>query len=473
METKAGQMTEEEEFEFRARLEAEVTQSSEDPVVADSTKVPKTAKKKGWADELDPTMRTILQMSLPAAGALAAAPFTGGASLPAILAMEGLGSLGGEALAQVTGISEPSMKEQALALLLPGVGRSVGGALANLPRMIPGFGDALKAGMTKEMRELPEKLLPGSSKELYEQLGKQVGPNLRITNFPELSKAIKELKIQTTNIPWGNLQARLKANNQGELFEQIKQSIQGVPPTVGMAFPTVGGKPFKLSGFPPTMQVTQPGRPAGLTFEEAKAATEGLGRIISSTSDDAERGIYKKLYNSLLTDLEKAPAPASGDLTLWKQARQIYKTEKARFALAEQTEKAITTKEGVDIIDPNKIVKWLRTSDEVRSRVSPSEYRAIVNEYRNLAAVAGKNMGRIVSILGGWVAGGNASGALAGYVGGEALAKAMMSERGRKAVRAMVGDPSRSNFRRVLAVSGAAAGGALNIDEGDDDEAMY
>ena len=463
-------MTEEEEFEFRARFEAESGQGT--PRVEDTPK-PQAKKSKGWADNLDPTMRTILQIGLPAAGALAAAPFTGGASLPAILAMEGLGSLGGEALAQATGISEPSMKGQALALTLPGVGRAVGGASANLPRMIPGLGEALKAGLTPEMRELPKKLLPGSSKELYDQLGKQVGPNLRITNFPELSKSIKELEVQITNIPWGNLQTKLKANNQSELFDQIKQSIQGVSPTVGMAAPTVGGKPFKLGGFPSTMSVTNPGRPAGLTFDEARAATEGLGRVIASTSDDAERGVYKKLYNSLLSDLEKAPMPASGDLTLWRQARQAYKTEKARFALTEQTEKAITTKEGVDVIDPNKIVKWLRTSDEIKSRVSPMEYRAIVNEYRNLAAVAGKNTGRIVSILGGWIAGGNASGALAGYVGGEALAKAMMSDRGRKAVRAMVGDPSRSNFRRVASISGAAASGALNIDQGDDEEAMY
>lgn len=414
----------------------------------------------GFWDE-NPTARTVMRYGLPLATAAATIPFTGGMSLPMILATEGMASLGSEAVNQALGVNDRDSTQLGLALAAPGVGRSVGGILANIPRMVPGFGEALRSAITPEMRELPKKLFGGaSSKELYDQLSKQAGPLQRVTKFPELSKAIQEVETNIGNVPWDNMAQRLKATGHTELLEQMKQTIAGVPPTVGMAKPTVGGRHLPAAGLPPNMGVVNQGRLPGLDFNEARASVEGLGQLIRSTSNDAERGVYKKLYNAMLSDLEKAPS--SGNKQIWDQARAAFKRERAQFSLQEATERAIKTKDGVDVIDPNQIVKWLRTNDEIKSRVSPTEYRAILNEYRYMASVAGHNMSKFTAMIVGGFASGGAGGALAGYLGAEQLTKVMMTEGGRKVVRALASDPSQSNFRRFMMMAGVEAKAAIS-----------
>lgn len=426
----------------------------------------------GFWDE-HPNLKTTMQYGLPLAATAATIPFTGGMPLPLLLATESLASLGAETVNQVVGASERDPNQLGIAALAPGVGRAFTGAVANLPRLIPGFADAIKSSMVQEAKDLPHKIferLTGgqSSKALYGQLEAQGVSNHTIQAFPELSKAVTELETKSQNIPWDQLQSDLRGVGLTNLFEQIAGTLKGTAPAVKQVAPTSKGKAFSRPTGLPNQTVVTPGRPPGLTFGEVKAATEGMGAIIRQTTDDAKRGNYKKLYGALLTDLENAPRPPGGSLELWKQARHVAKMEHAQFKLAEATEKAIKVKDGEFIFDPNQVVKWLKNNDDIKSRVSPSEFRAIMNEYRNMASVAGHNVGRIVPILGGFIAGGGASGALAGYVGSEAISRALMTDAGRKGVRALVSNPSKSNFRRLgmlVSTEAGAAYGALREDE--------
>ena len=435
-----------------------------DPIVDEpSAKAP---KERGFFDQ-HPNLQTAMRYGLPLGAAVATMPFTGGMSLPAMLATEGVASLGAESLNQALGVNEHSAQDLGLALAAPGAGRLVGSAVAQIPRLVPGFGEALRGALTPELKGFAEKLLPGSSKEFYDQLAKSKGGSTLISSFPALGSAVKELETNVDNVPWQALQQKLKMTGQENLFDQISTTLRGSPATTQMVSPTIKGKTPSIPTGLPKMPVTVPGRAPGLTFDEAKAGVEGFGKVIRTTTDDAERGVYKKLYSSMLSDLENAPMPAKGDLRLWQQARQMYKIEKARFALNEATERAIKTKDGVDVIDPNKIVDWLRKSDEVKSRLSPTEYRRVLNEYRNMASLAGHNMGKVSAMLLGAFAGGGAGGALAGYGASELLSKAMMTEPGRQAVRKFVGDPSRSTLRRMFMATGTEIGAALHEGEGE------
>ncbi len=449
-------LSKEQEFEFRARLEAELEAEQ-------SGSTPKTqpTKQKGWADSLNPTLRKTIQIGLPIAGAVAggalAAPLTGGLSVPAAMgllgAAEGVGSLGAEALNQATGISEHSPDELKWAMAAPVGGRYAIGALESIPRWLPGFGTALKAALTPEARELPGKLLGGgkSAKALYDELAQQAVSNTKIQQFPNLSQTVKELSSNIDEIPWAQLQTQMKQNGMEDLLGQISSSLSGA-----------GGKQ------------------AGLTFNEAKAAIDGFGKIIGNTADPQIRGSYKKLYGSILDDLENATPPLGANgkaLELWKNARSAYKKEKARFILQEQTEKTIATKEGVDVFNPDAMVKWLRTAgkEEITKRVGAQEYRDILNEYRYMSAVAGHNMpkffamaagGTLGSIMGG--AGWGVGGATAGLTAAEGLSRLMMTERGRMIVRKLASDPRQSVARKIGAAAGAGAAGMMN--QGEEEE---
>lgn len=419
-------------------------------------------KSKGWAESLDPTLRKTIQIGLPMAGAVAggmlAAPLTGGTSalgaLGLLAAAEGVGSLGGESINQALGISPESTTEKAIALGAPLGGRALFGAIENIPRWIPGFGTALKGALTPEARDLPGKLLGGGkgSKQIYDELAQQAVSNTKIQQFPSLGKTVNELSQQIDQIPWPQLQTQLKENGLENLLSQISGSLSGVG-----------------------------GAQAGLTFNEARKAIEGFGKVIGGTTDPALRGSYKQLYKSLLDDLENAvpPSGASGKaLQLWKDARGAYKKEQARFALQEVTERSITTKEGVDLFNPDAMVKWLKGSagkKEIGDRLGQQELRRITNEYRYMAAVAGHNMpkffamaagGGLGTILGG--AGWGVGGASAGLAAAEGLSRLMMTEQGRSIVRKLATDPRHSTFRKIGAALGAAGAGASSF-EGDEE----
>lgn len=413
---------------------------------------PQTKKhtmKDGFFDE-HPGFRTALQIGLPmagtVAGGLAVAPLTGGMSLgPAaalVLAGEGLGSLAGESINQAIGVNEPSATQQGLALAGPGIGKSIAGIVGNIPRLLPGYGEALRAAFTEDIRNLPKALLGGgpTAQALYKEVAAKTGSQ-RLTNFPELQKSIKELGTDLDNIPFDKLKKDLRGDGLEDLFDQIAGAIQGTPP----------------------------GKAAGLTFDEVMAATQGFGRIIGKISDPVLRSNYQQLYKGMLKDVENTRTMPGIPIKEWTAAREATKRKYAEVALTEATEKAIRTKDGIDIVDPNSIIKWLRTNDEVKSRVGHQEYRKILNEYRYLSATVGHNLGHLLTGLAGASIGG-VQGATASVVGFEMLSRGMMTEPGRRAIHAWASNPTQRNLRKLGTLLGAGTTAMMPRDGNEEGE---
>lgn len=443
-------------------------------------------REKGFFENLSPGQKTAMEIGLPTIGAvageLAMMPFTGGMSgLPLLgtLALGGgLGSMGGEAINQALGVKPFDMKEQGIAALMPGVGRAAFGAIANIPRMIPGMATAIKAAHLDDIKNMAKELLPGPSAEhVYSQMGK--ASSKPMTQFPTLDAAAKALGEHLKKQPWEELSKKLNENGLGHLAEQIQTTLKGINPSVTMKTPTVGGKPLPQAGLPKQATVT-PGKAPGLTFDEVRAAHEGFNKMISGTSDPAMRGEYYKLKKALLIDMENMP-PIQGIPTLeWKAAKEAAAKEYARTALQDATEKAIVTKDGVDIPHPDRIIAWLRKEGkkEIGDRVGQQEYRRILNSYRELSAKIGHDMPRLFAML----AGGSASavvdggvgmaavGAGSGFLLSEQLTKMMMSDSGRKLVRFMTSNPRTSPTRTVgtgvgAGLAGLQGTGSLNDEE--------
>lgn len=429
------------------------------------------AKPSGGFLSQHPDLRTALQIGVPmvgtAAGALAAAPFTGGLSMPAaaalIMAGEGAGSLLGESINQATGVSEPSALQQGIAVAAPGIGKSIGGIIGNFPRLLPGYGEALRAAFTDDIRNLPKALLGGgpSAEALYKTVSQKAGPQ-RLTNFPQLQSTLKSLGDDLDKIPFDRLKQDLRGEGLDDLFEQISGSLKGAGPKFAAAPPVVSGRVGSNlgTGLPNQAIQVSPGKPPGLTFDEVKAATEGFGRIIGKTNDPVLRGNYQQLYKGFLKDVENMKSMPGVPAEEWTAARNATKRKYAEVALTEATEKAIKTKDGVDIVDPNSVIKWLRTNDDVKSRVSNQEYRKILNEYRYLSAAVGHNMGHLLTGLAGATAGG-VGGATASVVGFEMLSRGMMTEPGRRFIHAWASNPTQQNLRKIASILGSGAAATM------------
>lgn len=447
-----------------------------DPWEEPSTPQKSSTKEKGFFESLSPGQKTIMEIGMPTIGALAgsvaAMPFTGGMSgLPLLLTTgtaAGLGSLGGEAINQAIGVKPFDMKEQGIAALSPLGGQAIFGALANIPRMIPGMATAIKAAHLEDIKDMANKLLPGPSAEhMYSQMGK--ASSQKMTQFPTLDNAAKALREHLDTQPWEELSKKLNENGLGHLAEQIQKGLKGSGPSVSMQTPTVGGKPLPQAGLP-KQATTQPGTPAGLTFDEVLAAHEGLNKMIAGTTDRAMRGEYYKIKKALLTDIENMPPIQGIPLTEWKIAKETATKEYARTALNDATEKAIVTKDGVDIPHPDRIIAWLRSKEgkqEIGGRLGMQEYRRILNSYRELSATIGHDMPRLFAMLAGGSAtaaidggaGMAALGAGSGFVLSEQLTKLMMSDSGRKVVRFMTSNPRKSPTRVVGSGVGAGLAG--------------
>ena len=426
---------------------------------------PQQIKPTGFWDE-HPHLRTAARYGVPLAAGLATMPLTGGMSLPAILAAE-MGVQGATELGlQGAGVNEVDPKQGLIASAATGAGRGLGGILANAPKYIlPGFSSSFGAsiaddarGLFKTTKEIFDK---GSVGAAYNAVN-QGNTSFRMTAFPSLQKSLKKLEDETDNIPVQQLVKDMHATGMSDLLQQIQGVLKGSPAKTAMQTPTIGGKASLPTGLPKQPVQTAPARPPGLTFDEGKATVEGLGSIIRNTSDPKIRGVYQQLYKGMLTDMEKHPMPSVGGapMTEWKAAREAAKYKYAEADLLEQTEKSMLIKDGIPIFDPNKVIKWLNTNDSVKSRVTPTEFRAIKNEYRMLASMKGHDMSKLVATLVGGFSGGT-GGAAAAYIGSEALSKAMMTETGRKGVRSLITNPSESNFRRFFMLMGAESGAGI------------
>lgn len=467
-------LSKEQEFEFRARLEAEMEAEQGNQIP--SSEPPKQSTKRGFFESLSPNQKTVMEIGLPTLGAIAAEtaaiPMTGGMSgIPLLMtlgAAGGLGSLGGEAVNQAIGVKPFDMKEQGIAAFAPLGGRVAFGALTNIPRMLPGMATAIKAAHLEDIKGMAEKLLPGPSAEhIYSQIGK--ASSQKMTQFPHLDNAAKALSEHLEKQPWEELSKKLNENGLGHLAEQIREGLKGVAPATTSKSPTVGGKALPQAGLP-KQPITTPGQPAGLTFDEVRAAHEGLNKMISGSSDPAMRGEYIKLKKALLTDMENMGPIQGIPILEWKAAKAAATREYARTSLQDATERSIVTKDGVDIPHPDRIISYLRSDkgkEEIMNRLGGQEYRRILNSYRELSSKIGHDMPRLVAMLMGGTAGAMldggagaaAIGAGSGYMLSEQLTKLTMSDAGRKFIRFMTSNPRTSPTRRTGAAVGAGLAG--------------
>lgn len=428
-----------------------------------------------------PDLRTTLRYGLPLAAGVATIPFTGGMSVPAIAGLEMVAGAGGEAANQALGVNEPSAQNLGWATASGGLGRPVGAVIGYLAKAFPGVSTAMKAAVTDKLRELPDQLIgAGSAREAYKALSKQ-DLSQRIKAFPELSNKVDELNKEIDLAPWEELRKAAKTEGMGNLFEQIAQSLKGAPGKITTASSTISGKAQSLpTGLPKT--ITQgASSPPGLSFEEADATQKLLRKLADGTTDPVKRGQFQQLRSSMLNDIENAPMPTTGPVEAWKTARKAARLEHAQLKLAEQTEKSIGVKDGVDIVQPDQIVKWLKSPagiKEVKSRLdNPDDYRKILNEYRLWAAKVGHEGGSAYSGMIGTIAGsvmgglpGGVGGFSAGYLVGQEISKAMMTSVGRKMASNFIKDPSKSNWRRVMMATGTEAGVALRNNDSQKEE---
>lgn len=410
--------------------------------------------------------KDVARYAIPAAVIGASMPFTAGMGPAAIYGTEAV--LGGatEAAMQAAGINRQDPTGIAAASVLPGAGRAVmsGGAWALNKGMhlIPGFNQAARGALTPEARMLGEKLFqtPVGSQDLYAALKQQSGGKARLTEFPNLQYATKEMRTDIDNISWEQLQSDLKQAGLENLFDDIEKSIAGTPAKLAKTPPTVSGKSMTGTGLPSQMQVVKPGELPGMTFVQAKANIEGMGKMIANASDDKKRGVYKRLYGAMLDDLETMPAPPGTPVALWNEARTAYKTEKTRTLFQDIVEKNTANVEGVPLVNPDGILKALRTNKAFTDRLSKGELDTLTTNFTEMAKLTGKNPQRLMGVLTGMAVSHSAGGALTGYVASDLLSKAMMSETGRTAVMNIIKKNGPSEyFRRAGSIIGAALTG--------------
>jgi hypothetical protein len=401
-------------------------------------------------------------MAIPAAAVAATMPFTAGMSLPAALGTEAAASVGAEALMQHSGISDQDNAALIGAGLAPGAGRLLAGTLAQIPRIVPGFSQSAKAAITPLSKELSRMVQAGPkpSKEMYAAI--QGNMKTVLPDWPHLGKTVAELGQHVDNIPWEELQRQTKGTGLDALFTQIETSLKGAPAKAVKQGPTSpGGASLKGTGLP-AQAVTTPAKPAGMTFDEARAAIEGFNKVIRTTSDSTLRGNYSQLKKAMLTDLETMPLPPGTPVQEWRAAQKAYRAEKTQMLINEAVERNTPSKEGIEQFNPDGMLKWLRTNDEIKQRLSKDEMRRLTNTLKDWSSATGVTKSKLAAIAAGAIYTGGMGGALMGYVASEGLGKALMSDTSQALVRKMITTKSGDTFRQLSAMLTASLRGAFD-----------
>lgn len=215
----------------------------------------------------------------------------------------------------------------------------------------------------------------------------------------------------------------------------------------------------------------EPKRSPGYEFQEAVNLSEELGQLIRNTSDGEARGAYRRLYRSVLTDLETLPAPAGGAVEQWAKARESYKKEIARNDLTEVIEKASAPKRGVPQLNADQVLKFIQTNKEFRKRLDPKELAGLEKDFANMASFTGPGSNKLLTILAGSLAGtvmggpgGAAAGATAGYVLADVLSAALLHPGARRVITKIVTAKGGKAGQDTGAILAAALTGALGND---------
>ena len=440
--------------------------------------------------------------------------------------LDAISGAAGEGVLQALGISEESPSMIALSAIANPTGRLLGSAALGLPKVIPGYRDAARAGLVPHVRALPGEIIPhGDPKAAYDAI--QGNMQTLLPNWPELSATVAKHITQGEQINLPALKKMLSSGPTTDLMNNIDQALQGVPAQTikdtTKAKGTVFGKPIGAQ------TVTIPAQPPGMTFENAKANIEGLSQLIRSQKGTPEVGALKDLKRAMLTDLEhmsppglpplpaghtrvyrgegpqntkgggwfttdpaKAalygdvkymdiapkdmshfaqghggpdelfttnpsvfakniqPLPNGPPLAQWNEARAAYRDQKTTMMLDDVIEQHISNREGVELVNPDGILKSLRTNKELKERLTPAQMDDLTLTLKDWANASGGTRSKLAAMLTGMVLGGGPAGALAGWGAAEITARMLMSEGARKLIGNIITNPAVHNIQREI-----------------------
>ena len=373
--------------------------------------------------------------------------------------LDALSGAAGEGVLQALGISEESPTMIALSALANPTGRLLGSAALGLPKVIPGYRDAARAGLTPHVRALPGEIIPhGDPKAAYDAI--QGNMQTLLPNWPELSATVAKHITQGEQINLPALKKMLSSGPTTDLMNNIDQALRGVPAQTIKdplkAKGTVFGKPIG------SQTVTIPAQPPGMTFENAKANIEGLSQLIRSQKGTPEVGALKDLKRAMLTDLENMPKPPGTPLAEWTAARNAYRDQKTTMMLDDVIEQHISNREGVELVNPDGILKSLRTNKELKERLTPVQMDDLTLTLKEWANASGGTRSKLAAMLTGMVLGGGPAGALAGWGAAEITARMLMSEGARKLIGNIITNPAVHNIQRAGAIIAAGIRGAFD-----------
>lgn len=125
-------------------------------------------------------------------------------------------------------------------------------------------------------------------------------------------------------------------------------------------------------------------------------------------------------------------------------------------------EQHISNREGVELVNPDGILKSLRTNKELKERLTPVQMDDLTLTLKDWANASGGTRSKLAAMLTGMVLGGGPAGALAGWGGAEILSRALMSEGARKVIGNIITNPTVHNISRGSAIVAAAVRGAFD-----------
>lgn len=406
-------------------------------------------------------VREALQMTVPALATGWAGILSRPMGIVGKYGLDAMAGAGSEKVLQALGISEESPTMVALSAMAGPTGRLFGSAVTGAPKLIPGYRDAARAGLTEHVRALPGQIIPhGDPKAAYDAIKGNM--NTIMPNWPELSGTVAKHITQGQQVNWPALKKMTGSTPLENLVANIEQSLQGTPAQVikepvtgkGIAF----GKPTGLKA----QSVTVPAQPPGLTFENARANIEALSSLIRSQKGTAEAGVLKDIKRAMLTDLEHMPTPPGTPLAQWNEARAAYRDQKTSMLLGDVIESNVASREGIEMVNPDGILKALRTNKELKERLTKPQMTELTGTLQDWANASGGTRSKLAAMLTGMTIGGGPAGALAGWGAAEITARMLMHEGARKMIGNIIVNPAVHNIQRGAAILGAIVRGAFD-----------
>jgi hypothetical protein len=401
----------------------------------------------GFADVLKTAGKIVAPMALPMAGAAAGSLLTGPF---APLGAAG-GSMVGEGLNQILGITEPSLQDLLIAGTMPLAGRGAGRAIEGAAKRSQTGREGLHKLAAEKFEAIPTGFRPAQAADDLYALVEKFNPP--IDAGPLRSAAERLLKTETDV-------------SKGLKNEPIRRVAQGL---IAMIDQHSGQVPF----------------------QQLRGDLRRLGdRVGSAAREGGEAyGAYKALFKAGHESLEAAAIHGNPAMPATQALRAAAAAKKLEF-VADDLAEILSIKGGgvsprADGVQVNfgTIIKKIEKNDTIRKTLGDAPYEALLDDLKamwkrtpNLAAPAGtdagsKNVARAIGGFGGLGTGvgaffaggtgamiGGGAGAATAALGPMAVAKLLTTESGRKFLRGVLDGTGSVITREVLPLLATAAG---------------